>query len=497
MIESDLTNIENIHPFNRITFSIPIETFKIDAFVTDDKREPVVTEFSLRLLWISGPIPINTFQSFFGFSDSESISLIDSLKNKGLIELFEEKIQLSNYSISAFQSSNQEYPSFVKIEQRSENITFDLISMSPIPYPKNHSPQNSISLNISTDIQGRSVELAKDAYYKKFDQILKITNQSHKKTMAYAINDIESKRRNLLHIPVALYLDNISGKIERFIDPYTEKDLPNDLIEHFNERISEELGGDVKVSGIEELESFINIFDCSFLYDYVIDNRFDFKKYIYDIENNLIKKSSVLPIYGALYIPRNLEKVINRIRLRRSPTKDTQNLTSFIWIAPDYEFWGRGDLLENSFSALNSALKENENNNAFLLTRCSGNNIQLVSNRFRSSKISELHLYQPVSVEGTALLENLELALYPNGFMSAILHLSSNENKNIKIPIGFISRQPKHLKYAHTFIESIINSNRYMGKQSFNNRNALDFNDPLEIFSFLKRNENLSNLDDE
>jgi len=78
MVEPDLTNIENIHPFNRITFSIPIETFKIDAFVTEDKREPVVTEFSLRLLWICGPIPINTFQSFFGFSDSESISLIDS-----------------------------------------------------------------------------------------------------------------------------------------------------------------------------------------------------------------------------------------------------------------------------------------------------------------------------------------------------------------------------------------------------------------------------------
>jgi hypothetical protein len=36
-----------------------------------------------------------------------------------------------------------------------------------------------------------------------------------------------------------------------------------------------------------------------------------------------------------------------------------------------------------------------------------------------------------------------------------------------------------------------------MGKQSFNNRNALEFIDPLEIFSFLKANENLSSLDDE
>jgi hypothetical protein len=36
--------------FNRITFGLPIESYRVDAFITRDERLPVVTEYVLRLL---------------------------------------------------------------------------------------------------------------------------------------------------------------------------------------------------------------------------------------------------------------------------------------------------------------------------------------------------------------------------------------------------------------------------------------------------------------
>lgn len=38
--------------FNRVTFGLPVETFRISAHIALDERLPIVTEFVLRLLRI-------------------------------------------------------------------------------------------------------------------------------------------------------------------------------------------------------------------------------------------------------------------------------------------------------------------------------------------------------------------------------------------------------------------------------------------------------------
>ena len=98
--------------FNRITFGIPIESYRVDAFITRDERLPVVTEYVLRLLKICNSISLGALRDYFGFSDGEALAVVDSLKRQGLIETSDESIILSNFANEKFEASGDEYPRF-------------------------------------------------------------------------------------------------------------------------------------------------------------------------------------------------------------------------------------------------------------------------------------------------------------------------------------------------------------------------------------------------
>jgi len=492
MSDERTTSAVPSHFFNRITFSIPVESFKIEYDVTEDKRESVVTEFVLRLLWVAGSVDVLTLKSYFGFSDSEAIIVIDDLKNKGLIELFDSKITLTAHSKIAFAASNADYPSFVKVESRADQITFDLLSFSPMQNRKGGGTQNGITLQITQEIQGKSIELAKNAFHNKFEDCISILSDTRKKTSLYSLNDIESRRRSFINIPVVFALDQ-HGNIERIIESKAEVHISDEFMDLFNEKVSLELGVSVRNSGVEELESFINIFKCPFLENYISGNKFNFSKFMSDVDSkNIEKPTGIVPVYGAMYFPHNLEKIIDRIELRRNKNEEKRKCSSLIWISPDDKFWGRGDLLEQSFAKLNASLQINGSDNTYLFTRANPGDEAVISNRFRGSHIKEVHLYKPIITEGTGLLQNLEILFYPGGFMSVLLHLSSNENPSLKIPIGFISNKLSHLKYCQNFLNPIINSSRYLGRASFNNKNSILPVNTSEVFNFI----NTDNLED-
>lgn len=54
-------------PFNRITFALPVQPFKVTAFISTQERLPAVTEFVLRLLHTCGRVSLAAFREYFGF----------------------------------------------------------------------------------------------------------------------------------------------------------------------------------------------------------------------------------------------------------------------------------------------------------------------------------------------------------------------------------------------------------------------------------------------
>ena len=96
--------------FNRITFGLPIETFRVEAYIALDERLPVVTEFVLRLLRVCSRVSMPALRDYFGFTDSEALAVVESLSRQGLIDLIEGDIQLSLFAIERFEEAGGDYP---------------------------------------------------------------------------------------------------------------------------------------------------------------------------------------------------------------------------------------------------------------------------------------------------------------------------------------------------------------------------------------------------
>ena len=72
--------------FNRVTFALPVQPFKVTAFISTEERLPAVTEFVLRLLHTCGRVSLAAFRDYFGFSEAEALSVIESLDRQGLYQ---------------------------------------------------------------------------------------------------------------------------------------------------------------------------------------------------------------------------------------------------------------------------------------------------------------------------------------------------------------------------------------------------------------------------
>ena len=60
--------------FNRVTFGLPVASYRVDAYITRDERLPVVTEYVLRLLRVCGSVTLAGLRNFFGFTDAEALA---------------------------------------------------------------------------------------------------------------------------------------------------------------------------------------------------------------------------------------------------------------------------------------------------------------------------------------------------------------------------------------------------------------------------------------
>ena len=182
--------------FNRVTFGLPVETFRVQAHIALEERLPVVTEFVLRLLRICDRVSLSAFRDYFGFSDSEALAVVESLSRQGLLDVHDDELQLSRFSIERFDEAGGEFPRFSKVELKSDTVTFDLISFTPLRPVRGDVPSdNVVKLDAAEDVLGQSVERARDAYRQRYPEIASLREDLREKSFGvYSVEEIESKR---------------------------------------------------------------------------------------------------------------------------------------------------------------------------------------------------------------------------------------------------------------------------------------------------------------
>lgn len=451
--------------FNRVTFGLPVETFRVQAHIALEERLPVVTEFVLRLLRICDKVTLSAFRDYFGFSDSEALAVVESLSRQGLLEVVDDEMRLSRFSIERFEEAGGEFPRFSKVELKSDTVTFDLISFTPLRPVRGEIPSDNIlKMNAADDVLGNSVERARDAYRQRYPEIASLREDLREKSFGvYSVEDIESKRRNYVPVPISFAIDQ-EGQIERKIDEGFERVAPSELLNFINEQVTSFIPKTLSV-GIPGLEEFIETFDLKLMGQYLTGKKFDLIAYLTDVHVLRSEKYSkgIDPVFGNLYMLENRERITARIKDRREgKRRGGKLLTSLAWLTPDYPLWGRGESFSETVSAFSNALVlDNSADSLCLLAYAEPGQEPEVVNRLRVSQLNELHFSRPLAPDGMLMAGRLELLLYPTGFMVALCHISTSGNAGLWVPIGVMSSLPKHLDIAHKLIRKAMSGKRY------------------------------------
>lgn len=462
--------------FNRVTFGLPVETFRVDAYIALEERLPVVTEFVLRLLRICGAVTLAAFRNYFGFTNSEAVAVIDSLVRQGLVEVVDEDVHLSRFAIERFDESGGDYPRFSKVELRSDTVTFDLISFTPLRAQAGEAPtDNLLKLETSDEALGESAERARMAYRQRFHEVAALRGDLRDRSFGvYSVQDVESRRRTYLPIHVSFSLDR-DGQVQRSIDQAFERAAPPELVQSVNQQVTAAIPRTIAL-GTTDLDEFIDTFDLPLLRQYLQGKKFDLFRYLTEV--HLTKavryQVGVEAVFGNLYLDENRERVLTRLKDRRQGRLGRGPLlSSLAWLAPDNVLWGRGEAFGQMVADLVAQLRgDGSADSLHVLAYAEPGQEQAVVSRFRVPGLTELHFSRPLPPEGTLMGGRLELMLYPTGFMAALIHLPSPGNPGLWMPIGIFSATPKHLDIAQKLLRRAMGGRRYGRKARFSQKDS-------------------------
>ncbi len=457
--------------FNRVTFGLPVETFRITAHIALEERLPIVTEFVLRLLRICGHTSLADLRDYFGFTDSEALSLIEFLSRQGLITLEDEEARLTPFANERFDEAGGDHPRFSKVELKQDTVTFDLHSFTPLRSGPGSLPtDNIIKLDVDEEVLGSSLERAKNAYRQRYPEIATRRDDLREQSYGvYAIEDIESKKRSYVPVPVTFSLD-ADGQVVRSIDEAFELLAPQDLVHFMNEQITGSIPRTISLKNIG-LEEFIDTFNAQVMRRYLVGRKFDLNGYINDVHFQKSAKypRGTTPIMGNLYLPENRERIVTLLNDRRKGRRrHGKLLTSLAWLVPDYDLWGRGDFFASTISEVTEALKgKGSADELYVFSPAEHGAEVLVTNRFRVNGLRELHFLRSRSGDNLTMNGRLELMLYPTAFVAVLFHSSLPSTTGLWMPIGFISTLPKHLDIAQKLLCRVMGTGRYGGQARF------------------------------
>lgn len=478
--------------FNRVTFGLPVETFRVDAYIALEERLPVVTEFVLRLLRICGPVNLTAFRNYFGFTNSEALAVIDSLTTQGLLEVIHEDVHLSRFATERFEESGSDHPRFSKVELRTDTVTFDLISFTPLRPQMGEVPSdNLLKLEASEEAIGESAELARMAYRQRYPEVASLRSDLRDRSYGvYSVEDIESRRRTYIPIPVSFSLDS-DGQVQRQIDETFERAAPAELVQFVNQQVTASIPKTISL-GNSGLEEFIDTFDLPLLRQYLQGKKFDLFRYLTEVHLTRAVRYQVgiEAVFGNLYMQENRERIVARLQDRRQGRRrHGPLLTSLAWLTPDYPLWGRGDAFARTVAQLLNQLRgEKAGDNLHVLAYAEQGQEQAVQGRFRVPGLTELHFSRPLPPDGMLMAGRLELMLYPTGFMAAVIHLPSPGNPGLWMPIGILSSTPKHLDIAQKLLRRAMGGKRYGRKARFSQKETTasptSFEDGLPFLNY-------------
>lgn len=450
---------------SKVCYGLPMKSFFMDYTVSKKRELPVVKEFVIRLIYSLSSTSLDTIQDYFGLTSKEMLAIIDDLQEENLVEWEGGKIKLTYYAMSKFTEEDGNLrPTFFEVTDEASPVEFELYSfqMLSTDVRRSGSDDFSISLDLPDECYRNLLNKAQNAFDKNFnlfrELVLKEDVFSEVKEL-YKINQVSDRYDATLPLEVEYFIDTDSPskiKMEYVSNTLDEWDEEKKMFSLMDSTISV---GALK-NQYHSFNEYLEISSDPFLIQFWDDNTktLNVKALVNHYENGLTKlNNETFMLLGNFYTAQNRGIIVDRLE---TIFKDRPDNSGLIWLAnSESKTWGKtADLNKLVDEVYNLFDKRKKTSKIILGMACESyqESMNLKNNFWKLSNAELMDL--PAKFGGA----DAEFMIIPGLMVASLFHLQQDEQRDISLPVGYISFAPKFLsKVSIKFFDWITRQSRY------------------------------------
>lgn len=430
---------------NIITVLMPARSYSIGCAWTTEKPLPAVELFACRLLLILDQILPSELQGYFGLTDREREVLVEDLLEHRLVIINPHGYLEASSFLRSQSKGHDEVPMLVQYEERSEQVVFELLSMS-VRARKNLSPSmfGLPEIPLPDGIKKISSDDVTESFSKQYRSYLELARRKEheiKRSKLYKIMGCELK--NNLQIPIEIQFSfegGASGEPKKHIHAIEKVSAASrrPLSHELEAKISDFLGSlDIGTKGISAIE-YCSLFNDSTLEKYASDYGFDYSRWLSDRDAHKTGygSPSTTGIFGPLYLPKNraniIELVKNGLRDAGAPV-----IRKALWYSSDVPLWGANSEDLSEFTRkLEDSLSFGSEERAVLTVIHSGID---KGDSIRAKQRLGGKFRQGVMACDNAPFDRVEILLIPGLIATVQYHGQPNFGSALTVPLGYVT----------------------------------------------------------
>lgn len=484
--------------FNTIAVALPAQQFLVRCHVSVERQVPVMTEFAVRLLRLSGPIEVEALAAYFGLDGREVSDLLDLLRVEGLVEQDEGRLVLTSYAEARFGGPDDDLPRFTRIDERQARPVFELLTFSPIPKAMSTSYWDN-TLDLGWDPSGdggaRTVDQAQEAFHRHFKDIERYDHQDEKKRAfdVYKIDDITAGRRFNVPLPVHFEVD-VDGNVDFDIESQLSV-LPEELRSTVFKLTADRIARQTQHS--DYFPQFISVFGDEVLAKYLkrdaanpdgakpssrifrkdangrvaviateeSNNHFDFGSYVREVHGSAdgmeYESGKTRALLGALYMQKNRERFLTVFaralkRFKAQSDASTPFPTELFWVLPESDLWGRTELVRSFIESVRAMSAKEWGEPVDLVAVCSAGQAEPMERlRHRANLLLDAGFSDILLGPTLPMSERFEVLLLPGVVAAAMYQWKVPSSDVVSVPIGFVTEVDQKLRKLLVFLRKV------------------------------------------
>ena len=375
--------------FNTIAVAIPAQQFHVRCHVSIERQVPVMTDFAVRLLHLTGSMEVGALREYFGLTGKELIDLLDLLRSEGLVEESGGRLSLTSYADARFVGSSDGLPRFTRIVERQSRPTFELLSYTPISKALSGTYwDNTLELDWASEAggPGQTIDRAEAAFHQHFHDIERLEQEEdwRRAFSCYKVDSITSGRPFNVPLPVHFEVD-VDGNVEFDVDAQLDL-LPDELRSTVRRLTADRIGS--LTAHADHFKGFVDFFEDGVLARYLPEGvstnssqsaivrsghklvlrkapDFDFSPYVREVhagaDGESYDEDHSRAFLGALYMPKNQDRLVDALasgiqRFKKAASADVVYPSELLWVIPDTDLWGRTELVRQFIERLSATV---------------------------------------------------------------------------------------------------------------------------------------------